>query len=195
MPESDFDNLLKRLPSIAKVVNAFASEAVQQQAFEALVGALQGVKTSRSSSSEGNARRSVGRRRKTKPDSAATEPKSSQRQTRRGTPSIDKTLVLRPKTGKSFKDFATAKAPKSAFEKNVVAVHWLKSAGVKAIGPDQVYTCYKDAGWRIPAGLYNSLAVTASKKGWLDTADMNQIVVTPHGENLVEHDLPRKKKE
>ncbi len=197
MADGDYDDLLKRLPAIAKVVNAFTSEAVQQQAFEAMVSALEGVERGRHPvDGGGGLRRTGSRRRKRQPDAhASPDTKGKPRQGRRGGPSIDKNLNLRPKTGKSFRDFAAFKNPKTAFEKNVVAVHWLKSAAVKAIGPDQVYTCYKDAGWRIPTGLYNSLAVTASKKGWLNTADMNQIAVTTQGENLVEHDLPHKKKE
>jgi hypothetical protein len=195
MPEGDFDDLLKRLPAVAKVVNAFTSEVVQQQAFEALVSALQGVEP-RHAADRGGGRRRTTSRRKRQPDTdGSPDTKGKSRQARRGGPAIDKNLNLRPKTGKSFRDFAALKNPKTAFEKNVVAVHWLKSAGVKTIGPDQVYTCYKDAAWRIPTGLYNSLAVTASKKGWLNTADMNQITVTTQGENLIDHDLPRKKKE
>ncbi|MFH8221394.1 hypothetical protein ACH4C2_18425 [Streptomyces sp. NPDC018057] len=40
MGEQEFDKLLDSMPRIAESINAFASEEVQRQAFEALVGAL-----------------------------------------------------------------------------------------------------------------------------------------------------------
>jgi hypothetical protein len=87
------------------------------------------------------------------------------------------------------------KGPSNAKERNAVAVYWLQqTAKVAGIGIDQVYTCYKDAGWRLPADLYNHLQVTASTTGYIDTADMGKIKLATHGENLVEHDLPRKKR-
>src|SRR5438552_12532875 len=178
MAESDFDDLLKRLPAIAKVVNAFTSEAVQRQAFDVLVGALAGVPTGPVGGKKNADFQKPGRRRRTKQQKEPKRSaKSGERQGRRSGPSLDRKLSLRPKGRQSFKDFATAKAPKTALERNVVAVHWLQGAGVKPVGPDQVYTCYSDMGWRRPTDIYNSLAVTASKKGWLDTADMNDVKV------------------
>jgi hypothetical protein len=47
--------------------------------------------------------------------------------------------------------------------------------------------------WRIPADLFNTLAYTASHYGWLDTSNYQALKVTTMGENLLEHDLPKKK--
>ena len=42
MAEKEFSELLKRLPEIAKAVNAFNSETVQREAFAELISALHG---------------------------------------------------------------------------------------------------------------------------------------------------------
>ena len=110
-------------------------------------------------------------------------------------PSIVKDLNLAPKGKKSFGAFAKDKGPRSNQEKCVVAVYYLHhELAIAPLSIDHVYTCFKDAKWRVPADLSNALAVTAHRKGWLDTTDMENITVTPRGENLVEQDLPPKPK-
>src|SRR5258708_7776507 len=42
MPANDLDHLLERMERISKAVNSFASESVQQLAFEALMATFQG---------------------------------------------------------------------------------------------------------------------------------------------------------
>ncbi|RUX73898.1 hypothetical protein EN925_15050 [Mesorhizobium sp. M7A.F.Ca.US.006.04.2.1] len=42
MAETELDSLLERMPEIAKAVNSFTSEVVQQTAFEALIAAFTG---------------------------------------------------------------------------------------------------------------------------------------------------------
>lgn len=107
--------------------------------------------------------------------------------------SIDKDLNLRPKGKKSFVDFAKEKQPVSYEQKCTVAVYYLeKILGIKGIGINHIYTCYKDAVWRVPADLRNKLHSTASKKGWLDTGNIDEIKLTTRGDNLIEHDLPPK---
>jgi hypothetical protein len=63
---------------------------------------------------------------------------------------------------------------------------------VPAIGVDEVYTCYKHLGEKPPTILNQSLKDTASRKGSIDTSSLDAITVTMTGENLVEHDMPRK---
>ena len=58
-----------------------------------------------------------------------------------------------------------------------------------------MFTCYKNAKWRLPADLDNTLRYTACDKGWLDTSSMMDIKLTPEGENFVEFDLPQKSKD
>ncbi|MBS1864006.1 MAG: hypothetical protein JSS68_20095 [Actinobacteria bacterium] len=103
---------------------------------------------------------------------------------------LDKDLSLRPKNKKSFADFANEKTPSNHQDKVTVCVFWLiKTAGHKAT-PEAVNSCYEGAGWKRPADLRNKLAVTASKCGWLDTGDYEDIKITTSGEDHVKHDLP-----
>jgi hypothetical protein len=108
--------------------------------------------------------------------------------------SMVKDLDLRPKGKQSFKDFASLKSPNSLHEKCVVVVYYLKNElSLPTVSASHVYTCFKHVGWRVPANLRNKLAFAASKFNWLDTKNMDSIQLTPMGENLVEHDLPKKK--
>jgi hypothetical protein len=109
--------------------------------------------------------------------------------------SMAKDLNLRPNGKQSFQEFASAKKPTSQQERCVVAVSYLKdSLSLPAISASHVYTCFKHMNWRVPTDLKNKLAFTASHHGWLDTSNMESIQITPMGENLIAHDLPRKKK-
>lgn len=110
----------------------------------------------------------------------------------RGRLSIVKDLNLRPDGKRSLLDFAKDKRPASNLEKCVVAIYYLRhELGREPTDADQVFTCFKYANWRIPANLENTLQYIASQRGWLDTSNMSDIRLTPLGENLVEHDLPR----
>jgi hypothetical protein len=110
---------------------------------------------------------------------------------RRQSLGLAKDLSLRPKNKKSFADFVEEKKPASQHDKNVVCVYWLTvEAGHKAT-PEAVNTCYQGAGWKRPPDLRNALRLTASKKGWIDTADSEDITITTSGEDHVRHDLPK----
>lgn len=103
---------------------------------------------------------------------------------------LDKDLSLRPKNKKSFADFVDEKGPSNHEDKVTVCVFWLtKVAGHKAT-PEAVNSCYEGAGWKRPADLRNKLRVTASKRGWIDTGDSEDIKITTSGEDHVKHDLP-----
>lgn len=107
---------------------------------------------------------------------------------------IVKDLNLKPKEKKSLDEFAGGKKPNSHYEKSTVAAYYLKhELGLAAVTESHIYTCFKHMKWRIPANLSNALAYTASHHGWLDTSNLQDIKVTTMGENLVEHDLPKKK--
>jgi hypothetical protein len=199
------------MPSIAKAVNEFTSEQVQQQAFRALIGALGGEPTSEETEAAATAtaaaapkRRATARRRaRTKAATPAADAPAEGADTTAaaGVPrrksaaagvSIDKSLNLRPTGVESFEAFVESKNPTSDHERSLVAVYYLTQiAGVKAT-VDAVYTCYKDRKWRIPSDLRTSLRLTASKKGWINTENSEDIRVAVHGENHVDHDLPAK---
>jgi len=104
---------------------------------------------------------------------------------------IVKDLNLKPNGKKAFVNFAKEKAPNNDNEKCTVSVYYLKNELGETVSSNHVYTCFKDAGWRLPVDLYSRLRKVASANGWLDTSDGSDIKITPHGENLIEHDLPR----
>jgi hypothetical protein len=131
------------------------------------------------------------RKRQTKP---ATDGGSPVRR-RTGSPTRVKGLDLAPKGKQSFAAFVSEKQPKSQHDQNVLSVYYLlEIAEVAPVTWNHVYTCYRDQGWAVPADMANSLQVTASRKTFLDTADMENITLEPRGTNHVEHHLPAKKK-
>jgi len=83
------------------------------------------------------------------------------------------------------------KRPTSQHDKHAVCVYWLtKEAGYKAT-PEAVNTCHQGVNWKRPADLRTALRLTASKKGWIDTADSADITITTSGEDHVRYDLPK----
>jgi hypothetical protein len=110
-------------------------------------------------------------------------------------PTMVKSLDLKPTGKKSFADFIKEKNPVSHHERSLAAAWYLTNiAGAKVVDVNHIFTCFKVAGWRLPANLRNAMQVAASTKGWLDTADMEDIKVTVHGDNYIEHDLPIRQK-
>jgi hypothetical protein len=110
------------------------------------------------------------------------------------TPTLIKDLNLNASGKKSLKAFVEEKQPNDNQEKCTVAVYYLRhELELESISIDHIFTCYKNVGWRV-GNLYNIVRLTASRKGWLDTSNSNDIKTTPHGENLVELDLPKKSK-
>jgi hypothetical protein len=105
---------------------------------------------------------------------------------------IAKDLSLRPRGKKAFVDFVSEKQPKTHAEKHAVIVFWLRhEAGYDSgIGIEHVNSCYQGVGWKRPRDLRNSLALTSSRKGWVDTSDLANIGLTTPGEDYVIHDLP-----
>jgi hypothetical protein len=113
------------------------------------------------------------------------------RKRRSSSPGIVRDLSLHPKDRPPFADFVAEKKPRNHPEKQVVSVYWLsKVAGVENVSADHVNTCYVGMQWKRPADFDNSLQVTSGRKGWIDTSDGSNIVVTVPGEDYVDHDLP-----
>ncbi len=109
--------------------------------------------------------------------------------------SIIKDLNLKPKDGKSLKEFYAEKNPESNIERNTVFVYYLeKILNINDITADHIFTCYKEMGLKIPLNLRQSIFDTASSRyGYLDGSDTQHIKLIIRGENFVEHDLPKQK--
>lgn len=191
---SSLDSLLAKMPQIAEAVSKFP-EAVQQQAFDALMAKATG-RSAVSASTEEEDETQTRRRRKTAGRGKATAdvPKSPRRS---APPKQLKDLDLTPRGKVSFADFVNAKQPKTNHDRNVLSVYYCdRILEVGAVSVDHVFTCYRDMSWRLPSpNLNNGLALTSSRKRFLDTADASNITLTSKGLNHVEHDLPRKTKE
>jgi hypothetical protein len=198
-----YERLKAEIPEIAKAVNEFKSEELQQQAFRAMVQALgvdvpepddNGDRDAETPSGTAAATPKPRRRKRAATKENGAKDGAARPGRRRATaPSFDDELNLRPKGGQSFEDFAAAKKPTNFDERNLVSAYYITR--VAKVGPatvDKVYTCYKDRTWRLPADPRNSLAQTAAKRGWLNTKNMDDIKLSMPGENYVEHDLPAK---
>lgn len=180
-----FNRLMEALPRIAETVKQLP-EALQLQAFQALLEEFRGSQPRRHPAKQAKASEV--------PTAPSKETRKPKRKRTRG-PKIRKDLDLRPKGKTSLAEFAASKAPKNNDDKNVVSVYYLRRmARTEIVGMDHVFTCYREMSWREPTDLANSLAYTASRKGFLNTSTLEDIKLTPAGRNHVEHDLPRKKK-
>lgn len=105
---------------------------------------------------------------------------------------MDKTLNLSPSGKKSALQFQEEKSPTSVLQKCVVAAYYLREIlEIDSVSVSAVLTFFKTVGWKVPADLRNTLQ-QAGTKGWLDTADGEDIKITSMGENLIEHDLSAK---
>jgi len=193
--DNGLSKLLAEMPRIAEAVNAFSSEAVQKQAFDALVAAQQGKSPTKETSQTTPTRRKPGRKTtRAKRDNNDTGERKARRAT--GPPKMIRDLDLAPKGKTSLKDFVAEKQPKTQHDRNTVSVYYLSRIAEKSpVTVDHVFTCYRLMNWRPAPQFANSLALTASRKGYIDTADSQDIKVTPHGDNHVAYDLPKKKKE
>ena len=180
-----FNLLIEAMPRIAETVKQLP-EALQSQALQALLDEFRGSQPPQQRTKQTKASRVPA-----EPSKGSRKPK---RKRTRG-PTVRKDLNLRPKGKTPLAEFAASKEPKNNDDRNVVSVYYLRRiVSSEIVGIDHVFTCYREMSWREPADLANSLAYTASKKGYLDTSTLEDIKLTPSGRNHVDHDLPRKKK-
>lgn len=181
-----FDLLMEAMPRIAETIKQFP-EALQSQAFEALLTEFRGSQPQRQDT-----------KRRKGSEGAVESPKATRRPRRKRTrgPTVKKDLDLRPKGKPSLREFAESRKPTNNDDKNVLSVYYLRRiADVNVVSIDHVFTCYKAMGWREPTDLASSLRLTASKKSFLDTSTGDDIKLTSIGRNHVEHDLPPEKTE
>lgn len=101
-------------------------------------------------------------------------------------------LNLRPKDEKSLEEFFNEYSIANNFERNITILYYLRRVlKLEGIGINHIYTCYKKVGAKIP-NIYQSLADTKNRKGWIDTTNMDDLKVTIQGENYIEHEASKK---
>jgi hypothetical protein len=197
------DDLLQRLPEIAKVVNEFKSENVQLRVFDALLDGFdfpvdRGVKNYDARVKAEKEVRVSGDAPKDMESSpgTASHPKGVRGNKKEGAVSLVADLNLRPKGTKTLREFYGEKKPTTNEQSFAVMTYYLeKVLGISGISPNHIYTGFKDLDLRVPARLRTVISNSASRHAWIDTSDKENIKLTIHGENFVEHDLPSSKKE
>lgn len=130
----------------------------------------------------------------------ATKPRKAKRSKKpkgKNTLTIIRDLNLRPQGSTSFPDFVAQKKPSNMLERCVVSVYYLiHTLNQGTVTSDHIYTCFKFVKeWRLPADLDTTLSEAASRHGWIDSSNRENIKLTVIGENLVEHDLPKTNKQ
>lgn len=105
--------------------------------------------------------------------------------------SLVTSLNLVSKGEKSLKDYFGEFETKSNFDYNIVILTYLKNI-IKEnnVGINHIYTCYKTLGLKIP-NIRQSLVDTKNRKGWIETADTNNLQITVAGENYIDHEIKR----
>ena len=197
-PEDDDDAELTAMATVSKALRSLGQPA-QRRVIEWAAGkygvAVQGRTADRptpvaTSDHPAGGRAAPERKPRKAAEAGASAPRGGKS---KGQPVIDKTLDMYPAGAKSFEDFVAEKGPAdNQYEHNVAAIYWLAhEAGISPITTNQVFTCYRKVGWKLPNDLRNSLQLTAHRKGWLDTAEMDDLKIMPPGINFVERDLPR----
>lgn len=205
MIEDPFDQLLHAMPKIAQVVNEFSSEEVQRRAFDALLttlgatvqvpppdaqgtnGVANGVG---SSDASGNATGSATTG--TADASAGRSRRSARKSGSKKSWSPNRSINFFPDGQQSLVDFAAEKKPASIEEKSVVICYYLsEQLGMETFSIPDVLAGFKACGWKQATDPNNSLRTLASRKTWIDTADMTAIKLHHLGRQFVDHDLPR----
>ena len=110
-------------------------------------------------------------------------------------PSVVKDLNLYPKDSVSLKDFYSGFDPKNNKEQNLIFVYYLsQTVKVIAISVDHIFTCYRDVNIAVPESLDQSLRNTSFHKGWINTADINNVTLTTPGLNYLEQTMAKRTK-
>lgn len=190
MSIEDFDTLLGRMEKIASAVNAFKSEAIQREAFQALVSSLESKKAAIQGEpkSRASAPKSEGKGQKKQEKPKASRRKASY------TTKLLKDLDLAPAGKTSLQDFVKAKQPGSNEDRYAVVVYYLQhELNLTGITLNHIASVFRmTPGWKEPTNVRSGITTAASRKATIDTSNFDDLKTTPQGRNFVEHELPRK---
>lgn len=199
MSDDQLSKLLDEMPRIAEAVNGFASADVQREAFDVLIKAAlrqlpqesQPLNADENEPSEHS--QPVRAKQKATRSKAGTK-RGSTKSSKKGkltAPPVDASLDIKPANGISLPDFADQKKPNNMQNQSMVIIYWLRHhTDCAKVGISQIYTCYKQMGWKAPPNLRKQLHDISFKKSWLDTSDVEDVSLTIAGEQHVDHDLP-----
>jgi hypothetical protein len=210
MGTEKYDELITRLPEIAKAINEFTSEQVQVQAFGALVGALgitaepeaeagedADADAERASEKTAAAKKATTRRRrpvkKASEDDNEGEGTPKKSTGRRGSGkggSFLKDLDLKPSGRRSLEDLVAASHPKTQGEQVLASAYWCShDVDISPVRIDHVFTCFRVMGWPLPSNLGNRISQTGTLKNWFTSTTSDEITLSAKGINFVEHTM------
>ncbi len=89
-----------------------------------------------------------------------------------------------------IREFIARYSPSNNQERNVLFTYYLSTILKKQkITYNDIFTCYRFVNLKIPGNIVQSLLDTKRRTGRIDTSSLDDIKLTVHGINFVEHDL------
>jgi len=99
---------------------------------------------------------------------------------------------FKPYGKKSLKEYYNEFISKSNYDNNLIFLHYLQEIlNESDITTNHIYSCYRELNLKIPS-LPQTLIDTKKNKGWIETANMNDLKLTRTGINWIQHDLAKK---
>lgn len=97
----------------------------------------------------------------------------------------------------NLRDFYKSKNPSTNQEKITLFVYYInKNLEITNVLPGHIVSCYKEVGDRLPLNIPQMFKDITHLKSWIEpSGEAGSVKTTISGDNLIEHDLPRTKKE
>lgn len=187
------EEIRETMLEIADILNKFP-ECLQEKAFDVMVHQLFNVAPIAELSEREEVGKEIIAEMPTEESVKEKDKKIRKKNNTRDTYQINKDLNLSPRDKATLKEFVASKKPQSNIEFNAVAIYYLQKVLAKEnISVDDVYSCYKDIGRKVPNALKQSLTDTSSSKYGYIAVNNNYYSIPVKGENLVELELPKEK--
>ena len=131
------------------------------------------------------------------------EPKPTKRRSRKSKEASGSTgsIGADPDSPKLDKDIDTSGlaayfgefVPRNHSESILIFLRFLgETLGIEKPNTDQVFTCYRKAGQRLPKAFRQAFHNASSRHGYIEFGSANDLAVTTAGMNHFDHDLKRK---
>jgi len=136
------------------------------------------------------AKSTISKAHKSKEKQTNTKKKSSSSQECK----LDTNLNLRPKGKIGLKDYINQYKKPTSEEKILIFVYYLREElKEENISINQIFTCLKEIGDKIPAHLKQVIRNVKSSKGWINIDNWDDLNFTIQGMNHIEHDIESNK--
>ena len=201
-----YEEIFSEMERIAEVVKNYP-ESLQEKAFDVLIASLTGrtvikaesdiVSIDETENVDNPVEEETAKQAPVKNGKTANNGKAKPSKSTRGTKvnyNFDKSLnLLGSNNFKSLKDYYNSYKIKTNQEAIAVFVYYLKTyKDIEEVSIDQIYTCYKEVGRKLPADLNQACRLTSSAECAYINFKNNICTLHIKGENLVEHELEKK---